>query len=84
MINPTLPEAISSAHHLLSTIVTGSFWTVAFTAAHLALFVYTRRKYVRKYKAALETAGRFEVANIHLRAENHSLKEIVDNLDTNQ
>jgi hypothetical protein len=52
--------------------------TVLFTAAHLVLFLYTRIKYVRKFKKATKEKAHFEVENIQLRSKLETLESIIN------
>jgi hypothetical protein len=53
--------------------------TIIITVAHLALFVYTRRKYVGKYKRAQQELTNVEMSNQQLQIEN---KLLIDHINT--
>jgi hypothetical protein len=53
--------------------------TIIITVAHLALFVYTRRKYVGKYKRAKQELTNVEMSNEQLKLENQLL---IDHINT--
>lgn len=48
--------------------------TVLFTIAHFALFIYTRVKYIRKYKAASKELAKVEIENMQLRSKIDTLE----------
>lgn len=56
-------------------MTTGS---VIFTLVHLTIFLYTRIKYVRKYKKANQERAHFEVENIQLKSKLDTLEEIIN------
>lgn len=58
--------------------------TILFTIAHLVLFVYTRRKYVGKYKKARADQANLEVDVINLKSKLATLENILDGYDENE
>ena len=52
--------------------------TIIFTLVHLAVFLYTRIKYVRKYKKASQERAHFEIENIQLKSKLDTLEEIIN------
>lgn len=52
--------------------------TIIITVAHLALFIYTRRKYVGKYKRAQQELANVEMKNEKLRLENQMLEDHIN------
>lgn len=55
--------------------------TIIITIAHLALFVYTRRKYVGKYKKAKQDLTNVEMSNEQLRIENQLLLDHINTFE---
>ncbi len=55
--------------------------TVIFTLAHMALFIYTRVKYIRKYKAASKELAQLQIEIMQLQSINQSLSEAVEQLE---
>jgi len=58
--------------------------TIIFTLFHLAIFVYTRRKYIGKYKRARADQANLEVEVINLKSKLATLEAIIDTIDENQ
>lgn len=56
-------------------MTTGTF---LFTLAHFALFIYTRRKYVRKYKRASQQLANTQIENMQLSSKLKDLESILD------
>lgn len=60
--------------------------SIIITVAHLALFIYTRRKYVGKYKRAAQELANVQMQNQQLKIENDFLTDHINTfeLDENQ
>lgn len=52
--------------------------TIVITVLHLALFVYTRRKYVGKYKRAQQQLSNVEMENTSLKMQNKMLEDHIN------
>jgi hypothetical protein len=52
--------------------------TILFTIGHFALFIFTRVKYVRKFKRASQEKAHFEVENIQLKSKLETLEQIIN------
>lgn len=52
--------------------------TIIITVGHLALFIYTRRKYVGKYKRAQQQLSNVELENTSLKMQNKMLEDHID------
>jgi len=52
--------------------------TILFTLGHFALFIFTRIKYVRKFKKASQEKAHFEVENIQLKSKLETLEQIIN------
>lgn len=56
--------------------------TIIFTLAHFALFIYTRIRYVRKYKKAVAEKAKVEIENLQLQSKLRTYEAIVNGYES--